>query len=72
MAKAPSKQTSAGALGETVSVVGPAQGRRRANIHFGPKAIDLDLSQITPEQLAAIEADPVLHISRGTKVSAEA
>jgi hypothetical protein len=67
MAKAPTKTASpvmAGAPGETISVRGPEDGRYRAGIKFGPIATTVDLSTVTPEQLALIEGDAALRIKR--------
>lgn len=43
-----------------VTVVGPIQGRRRAGFAFGPEPRHFLLTQLTPEQAQAIEADPML------------
>jgi hypothetical protein len=61
-AKAPVK---AGKKGESISVTGPSSGRWRAGVKFGPAATVIDLSTITAEQLAAIEGDPELRVTRG-------
>ncbi len=60
-AEAPAK---AGKKGETITVVGPVDGRWRGGAKFGPTAIVVDLSTITPAQLAAIEGDPLLSVKR--------
>lgn len=54
----------AGKKGETITVVGPVDGRWRAGKNFGPTAIDVDLSTITVAQLAAIEGNPLLSVKR--------
>jgi hypothetical protein len=54
----------AGKKGETITVVGPVDGRWRGGTKFGPTAIVVDLSTITPAQLAAIEGDPLLSVKR--------
>lgn len=45
-----------------VTVVGPIQGRRRAGFAFGPEPRHFLLTQLTPEQARAIEADPMLAV----------
>ncbi|MGD0642179.1 MAG: hypothetical protein ABSC22_15635 [Roseiarcus sp.] len=54
----------AGKKGETIAVRGPVDGRWRGGLRFGPTEITVDLSTITPAQLAAIEADPSLSVKR--------
>lgn len=54
----------AGKRGETISVTGPAGGHWRAGRKFGPEPVEVDVSTITAEQLAAIEADPDLRVRR--------
>ncbi len=61
-AKKGSKSTAAGDAGQIITVVGPEGGRRRAGRQFGPVGVKIDLSTITLDQLAAIKADPTLHI----------
>jgi hypothetical protein len=46
-------------------VRGPAEGRWRAGMKFTPDETIVDLSTLTVEQLAAIEADPDLRVTRG-------
>lgn len=58
------KEAAAGAAGFVIAVVGPAGGRWRAGRKFGPEPVRIDISQITEEELAAIEADPELRIRR--------
>lgn len=41
-------------------VSGPERGRRRAGHAFGAEAVDLKVDDLTPEQVAAIQADPQL------------
>jgi hypothetical protein len=53
-----------GAPGEIVKVRGPEDGRWRAGIQFGPIEREVDLSTLTPEDWAEIEADPYLTIRR--------
>jgi len=57
-------KATAGKKGEKITVVGPVDGRWRGGTKFGPTAIDVDLSTITPEQLAAIEGGPLLSVKR--------
>ena len=45
-----------------VTVVGPIQGRRRAGFAFGPEPRHFLLTQLTPEQAEAIQADPMLAV----------
>ncbi|MGD0564539.1 MAG: HI1506-related protein [Roseiarcus sp.] len=52
----------AGAKGQTITVRGPEDGRWRAGLRFGPIEVVVDLSTITPAQLAAIKADPKLSV----------
>jgi hypothetical protein len=59
--EAPAK---AGKKGETIVVRGPEDGRWRSGVHFGPTDITIDLSTLTPAQLAAIEGDPLLSVKR--------
>ena len=54
----------AGKKGETITVVGPVDGRWRGGKKFGPTAIDVALSTITVAQLSAIEGDPQLSVKR--------
>lgn len=54
----------AGKKGETIIVRGPVDGRWRAGLCFGPTDITVDLTTITPGQLAAIEGDPLLSVKR--------
>jgi hypothetical protein len=54
----------AGKKGETIKVRGPEDGRWRGGLNFGPVEIVVDLSTITPAQLAAIEGDPLLSVKR--------
>ncbi len=60
---APAKPVKAGKKGDTITVVGPPRGSYRAGQFFGPTATVVDLSTISAEQLAAIKADPRLHVS---------
>ena len=62
-AAAPALAT-AGKPGETITVRGPVDGRWRAGTKFGPIDIVVDLSTLTPAQLAAIEGDPLLSVKR--------
>lgn len=59
----------AGAPGEIIKVRGPEDGRWRAGLQFGPIEHEIDLSTITPEQLAEIEADSYLRVTRVTRVA---
>ena len=61
-AKKGSEPATAGEPGQIITVVGPLGGRRRAGLQFGPAGVKVDLSTISPEQLAAIKADPTLHV----------
>lgn len=63
-AKPEAAAATAGKKGETITVVGPVDGRWRGRTKFGPTAIVVDLSTITPAQLAAIEGDPLLSVKR--------
>jgi hypothetical protein len=54
----------AGAEGEIVKVRGPEDGRWRGGLQFGPIEREVDLSTLTPEDWAEIEADPYLSIRR--------
>ncbi len=54
----------AGAKGQTITVRGPEDGRWRAGLRFGPIDAVIDLSTITPAQLAAIGGDPKLSVKR--------
>lgn len=70
MAKKPSgtdpAPVMAGAPGEIVKVRGPEDGRWRGGIQFGPIELEIDLSTVTAEDFAAIEADPYLSVKRST------
>ena len=46
-----------------IRVIGPEKGRRRAGMRFGAEPTDLDVSDLTPEALAALDADPALMIT---------
>jgi hypothetical protein len=59
-----SKKPDASRKCETISVTGPAGGRWRAGRRFGPEPETIDLSTISAEDLAAIEADPELRVAR--------
>jgi hypothetical protein len=59
------KEAQQAAAGLVVAVFGPAGGRWRAGRKFGPEPVRIDLSEITQEEFAAIEADPELRIRRG-------
>jgi len=50
--------------GERISVVGPEGGRRRAGRRFGPVATVIPLADLSEEDLAAIEGDRELRVSR--------
>jgi hypothetical protein len=52
----------AGQPGEIVKVRGPEDGRWRGGLQFGPIEREVDLSTLTPEDFAAIEADPYLSV----------
>lgn len=43
-------------------VTGPARGRRRAGLAFGPLPVEIDPAALAPEALAAIRADPLLAV----------
>jgi len=58
------KAAKAGKKGETIKVRGPEDGRWRAGIQFGPTERVIDLSEITAAQLAEIEADSYLRVTR--------
>ncbi len=59
---APAKR--AGKTGDVIRVRGPAEGRRRGGIAFGPQEIEIDLSTLDAAQLAAISEDPLLSVTR--------
>ncbi len=48
------------AAGRYLKVVGPQTGRWRAGRHFGPVARYVLMDWLTPEQISAIEGDPML------------
>ncbi|MBB4199059.1 hypothetical protein CCR94_16315 [Rhodoblastus sphagnicola] len=52
----------AGAPGEKVKVRGPEDGRWRGGVQFGPTEREIDLSEITAEAFAEIEADSYLEV----------
>jgi len=54
----------AGKKGETIVVRGQIDGRWRGGVWFGPADTTVDLSTLTPAQLAAIENDPLLSVKR--------
>ena len=56
-------QTGDGAT-ETLLVTGPKSGRRRAGLQFGPEPVTLLVDELTEGDLAAIEADPLLRVTR--------
>jgi hypothetical protein len=60
----PAKAAKAGKKGETIKVRGPEDARWRAGIQFGPIEQEIELSTITVDQLAEIEADPYLSVQR--------
>ena len=53
-----------GAGAGSIVVRRPAAGRWRGGKHFTAEPQTLDLSKLTRDELAAIESDPVLSISR--------
>ena len=46
--------------GTHLKVIGPKVGRWRAGRHFGPLAAFVPIEELTPEQISAIEGDPML------------
>lgn len=46
----------------TITVTGPAGGRRRAGRAFGATPVTLSLAYLTDDELAAIKADPLLTV----------
>lgn len=48
-------------------VAGPERGRRRAGHHFGAEVLELRIEDLTEEQVAAIQADPLLTSAIGTR-----
>ncbi len=55
-----------------IEVVGPAQGRRRAGMSFGPKAQRFLASTFNEDDLSALRRDPLLAVSIGQMSLAEA
>jgi hypothetical protein len=51
---------------EVVTVIGPANGRRRGGHQFGSAPV---VVAVTAEQLAAIEADPDLSVTQGNALA---
>ncbi len=60
--KATKAAPAAGEAGQTVTVVGPPNGRWRNGTKFTSAPTKIDLSTISAAQLAAIKSDPKLHI----------
>ena len=46
--------------GTHLKVIGPKVGRWRAGRHFGPLATFVPIKDLTPEQISAIDGDPML------------
>ena len=73
MAKKPSSTDAAdnvpaaGPAGTKIAVRGPEDGRWRAGFRFGPIELEIDLGDITPDQLAEIKEDPYLAIREVAK-----
>ena len=54
----------AGVAVETLLVTGPKSGRRRAGRLFGADPVTLLVDELAEGDLAAIEADPLLRVTR--------
>lgn len=46
----------------TVVVTGPKQGRRRAGRAFGPEPVSFNVMDLTEDEIAAFQADPLLTV----------
>lgn len=49
---------------ECLVVIGPARGRRRCGVRFGPQPEAIPIAWLNPGEAEAIEADPVLTVTR--------
>ncbi len=49
---------------ETLLVTGPTSGRRRAGRLFGADPVTLLVDELAEDELSAIEADPLLRVTR--------
>jgi len=61
---APAATQTDNAATETLLVTGPKSGRRRAGRQFGTEPVTLLVDELTEGDLAAIEADPLLRVTR--------
>lgn len=46
----------------TVVVTGPAAGRRRIGRAFGPEPVSINATDLTEDEIAALQADPALRV----------
>lgn len=53
---------------ECLVVTGPAHGRRRCGVRFGPEPEVIPLAWLRPDEVEAIEADPELTVIRELRV----
>lgn len=53
---------------ECLVVAGPARGRRRCGVRFGPQPEAIPIAWLRPYEVAAIEADPMLTVTREMRV----
>lgn len=53
---------------ECLVVTGPARGRRRCGVRFGPEPEVIPLAWLRPDEVEAIEADPELTVVRELRV----
>lgn len=49
--------------GPSITVVGPAEGRRRIGRRFGAEPVILPLDELTDDQIAALRSDKRLIVS---------
>lgn len=62
-AKTPSVlQPAPAQIGDVVRITGPRQTRRRAGRVFGRDPVDIPLGELSEDELAMIEADPLLSV----------
>lgn len=47
----------------SITVVGPAEGRRRIGRRFGPEKVIIPLDELTKAEIAALRADKRLAVS---------
>lgn len=63
MARKPTSPKPAPAMTDLVTVLGPANGRRRAGRRFGPEPVVIPVADLDEDDLEALQGDPALIVS---------